>query len=195
MRLLIRRLDALIRRAGGVFEFTDHADCLFRLQRGQARRPIRLSDGTQVEPGDPVLVLHLWNEHVPPMGPLGADLVWAVRVRRMLASSLCWLASWLEQNGGERTARALFGVTVLVPANGANDGKRLLARLGFDVRPHRGRLGRFGAFWENLYAWGLMWTFNAASLRRRNLLSVRRAEIWISTRLLLDRYGPKGMER
>jgi hypothetical protein len=57
------------------------------------------------------------------------------------------------------------------------------------VFPYRGPLARFGEFWENLYTWGLMWTFNAASLRHRSLLRLRRAEVWMSAAELLARYG------
>lgn len=34
-----------------------------------------------------------------------------------------------------------------------------------------------------------MWTFNAVSLRRRRLIRLRRAEIWISFDEFLRRYG------
>ena len=56
--------------------------------------------------------------------------------------------------------------------------------------PYRSPLGRFGEFWENFYAWWLMWAFNAASLRHRRLLHMRRAELWMSAVEFMSRYGP-----
>jgi hypothetical protein len=65
----------------------------------------------------------------------------------------------------------------------------LATRLGFVVRPYRNRLGRFGEFWENLYTWFIMWTFNAASLHGRRLLGLRRMEMWIAAEDFVQRFG------
>lgn len=189
MRAIIRRFDGLLRRASAVFEFCDEADCLLRLQIARAPHDLHLSDGTGVRAGDPVLMLHLWNEHVPPIRPAGPDLAWAVSVRRMLLHSLRAAARWLANEPGLTNVRAVGGVTVLVTPGSAGGDLRLMRRLGFDVLPYRGLLGRFGEFWENLYAWGLMWAFNAASLRRRQLFRLHRAEVWISARMFLERYN------
>jgi len=187
VRFLIRQLDRLIRQVIGVFEFCDGPECIFRLQWGYAWHDLRLSDGTVVGRGDPVLLLHLWNEHVPPMGAAGPDLAWAVAVRRMLLFSLRRLARWLIETPQRSPVRAIGGVTIL--ASPEEGGARLLERLGFEVFPHRSPLGRFGEYWENFYVWWLMWTYNAASLRQRRLLNLHRAEIWLSTQTLLERYG------
>ena len=133
--------------------------------------------------GDPVLKLHLWNEHVPPIGPAGSDLAWAVSVRRMLIRSLRAAARWLASELGLANVRAIGGVTVLISAGGEGGSLRLMRRLGFDVFPYRGPWGRFGEFWENLYTWGLMWAFNTASLRHKSLL--RRTEVWMSLHTFL----------
>jgi hypothetical protein len=189
MRVLIRTLDRLIRWANGVFEFCDEEECLLRLQWARAPHDLHLSDGTQVRAGDPVLKLHLWNERVPPLGPVGSDLAWAANVRRRLIHSLRAAAQWLADQPGRADVRAIGGATVLVSPGGAAGGLRLMERLGFDVFPYRGPLARFGEFWENLYTWGLMWTFNAASLRHRSLLRLRRTEVWMAIDEFLARYG------
>jgi len=189
MRALIRRFDGLIRRASGVFEFCDRAECLLRLQVARAPHDLHLPGGTLVRAGDPVLMLHLWNEHVPPMGPAGPDLAWAARVYRMWLHSLRAVAHWLADEPGLADMRAVGGMTVLITPGDRGSGLRLMRHLGFDVIPYRSPLGRFGEFWENFYAWWLMWAFNAASLRRRRLLHLRRAEVWISVSELLGRYG------
>jgi len=58
------------------------------------------------------------------------------------------------------------------------------------VFPYRSPLGRFGEFWENLYARWLMWAFNAASLRHRRLLRLRRDEVWASADAFLKQLTP-----
>jgi len=189
MRVLIRAFDGLIRWASGVFEFCDEEECLLRLQWARAPHDLQLSDSTQVWAGDPVLKIHLWNERVPPLGPAGSDLAWAANVRRRLIRSLRAAAQWLADQPGGADVPAIGGATVLVWPGGSAGGLRLMERLGFDVFPYRGPLARFGEFWENLYTWGLMWAFNAASLRHRSLLRLRRAEVWMSAAQLLARYG------
>jgi len=155
MRGLVRLLDGLLRRACGIVEFCDDLQCLLRVQLARCPRPLRLSDGTEVQRGESVLMLHLWNEHVPPIGPAGPDLLWAAGVHWRLIRSL-----------------------------------RHVAGLVADVVPRPlGRLGRFGQFWENLYAWALMWAFNAPSLHRKQLLRLQRTEVWMSRQRLLERYG------
>lgn len=186
MRLLIRCFDRFLRRANGIFEFCDDADCILRLQLSTAGRELRLSDGVVVQRGAPVLMVHLWNERMPPMGKVGPDLRWAVVVHRRLIASLKMIAAWVIREPVAAEVQALGGVTVLASSP---EGRRLLERLGFDVIPHPQPLGDFGAFWENLYAWGLMWTFNAASLRHYQLLRLRRMDMWMSKSRLLERYG------
>lgn len=188
MRALIRRFDAFLRWAYGVFDFHSDEECLLRLQLGRA--PHLLNFSTQaVASGEPVLFLHLWNEHIPAWSSRGPDLAWASRVRRLLVQSLHMAAQELAANPRLKGVRAVGGVTVLLPPGDYSSGARLMGRLGFSVEPYRNPLGRFGEFWENFYSWWIMWTFNPASLRRRNLLGLRRAEIWMPAEEFLRRYG------
>jgi hypothetical protein len=188
MRTLIRDFDGLIRWAYGVFEFCDEEECLLRLQWARAPHDLHFSDGTQVRAGDPVLKLHMWNERVPSLGPIGPDLAWAAIMRRRLVRSLRAAAQWLADQPDQADVRAIGGATVLASSGSESGGLRLMERLGFDVLPYRGPLGRFGEFWENFYTWGLMWTFNEASLRHRSLLRLRRAEVWMSAVEFSARY-------
>ncbi|MCS7178381.1 MAG: hypothetical protein RML46_04610 [Anaerolineae bacterium] len=190
MRALVRAFDRLLCRATGVFEFCDHPECLVRLQWARAPHDLSLSDGTRVHAGAPVLMLHLWNEHLPRPSPGGPDLAWASRIHRMLVRSFREVARWLmEQPHGEQV-EAIGGITVLALSDDGHPTP-LVRHLGFDILPYRRALGRFGEFWENLYTWAIMWTFNPLSLQRRSLLRLRRAEIWISRQAFLGRYGPK----
>lgn len=190
MRAIVRCFDGLLRQIEGIFEFTDDPTGLLRLQWSRARYPLRLSDGTDVERGDPVLLLHLWNEHIPPPGPGGPDLAWAVELRRRIGRSLSDVAGWLSGEPAAADVRALGGETAIIPAADPRAAEQLVRRLGFDVFARGGGpLARFGMFWENLYAWALMWTFNPAALRGRRFLELRRTRLWMSRRQLLARYG------
>lgn len=190
MRAIIRRFDGLLRRALGVVEFCDDSQCLLRVQLARCPRHVHLSDGTQLLPGEPVLMLHLWNEHVPPMESAGPDLPWAIKVYRQLVPSLHRVATLVTTDPQWTSIRAVGGVTVLILLDGDSSSARLMERLGFDIMPRPpGPLGSYGEFWENLYTWALMWAFNAPSLRHKHLLRLRRSEIWMSRQRLLERYG------
>ena len=190
MRGLVRLLDGLLRRACGIVEFCDDLQCLLRVQLARCPRPLRLSDGTEVQRGESVLMLHLWNEHVPPMGPAGPDLRWAAGVRSRLIRSLRHVAALVTTDPQLAKVQAVGGDTVLFPLDDDGNPARLMRRLGFDVVPRPlGRLGRFGEFWENLYAWALMSAFNALSLHRKQLLRLQRTEVWMSRQRLLERYS------
>ena len=193
MRGLVRLFDGLLRRAYGVIEFCDDPQCLLRVQLARCRRLLRLTDGTEVRRGEPVLMLHLWNEHVPPMGPAGPDLRWAAGVHWRLIRSLRHMAALVVTDPPLAKVQAVGGATVLFPLDDDGSPARLMRRLGFDVVPRPpGRLGRCGEFWENLYAWALMWAFNAPTLHRKQLLRLQRTEVWMSRQRLLERYGDAG---
>lgn len=189
MRVLIRGLDALLRRAGGVFEFSTHPDCMLRLQVARAGHAFALADGIEVQKGDPILLLHLWNERVPSFGPAGPDLAWAVQAYRRFRASLSEAARWLEEQPDQLGIRAVGGATVLAFSGDSDTGAKVLKRLGFELLPYHNPLGRFGEFWENLYTLALMWTYNPASVRHRPLSRMQRTEMWMPAQRFLERYG------
>jgi hypothetical protein len=184
MRQIIRAFDRGLRRTLGVREFDADPECLLRIRRTRARRPLPLP-GAVVPAGAPVLELHLWNERIPPISPQGADVAWAASIERRFLRSLRLLARHVQEEPGLREARALGGATVLA----ARPAQGLIPRLGFHILPYRHPLGRFAEFWENAYTWALMWTFNQSSLRKRPLLRLRRSEIWMTAEDFLGRYG------
>lgn len=181
-------LDAGLRRALGVFEFEDRPDGLLRVRLTRAARAIALPEGL-IPKGAPVLELHLWNEHVPPLPEAGPDLAWAAQVRSRLVASFRALGRAVARDPRFAEVQAVGGVTVLCFAGDGRREVRLFERLGFVVRPYRSPLGRFGEFWENLYTWAIMWAYNAATLRRRRLLRLRRGEIWMTAAEFRRRYG------
>lgn len=189
MRAFIKLLDLIIRRLTGVVEYSDDPQCIFRVQIASAPHPIALSDGTHIPAGAPILFLHLWNEHIPPIAPAGPDLAWALETERRLRRSLRQLAKWMADNPNCAPVQAIGGITILISPAGQDGSEHLLRRLGFEIFPWHHPLGRFAEFWENLYTWALMWTFNPASLRGRRLLELQRREFWASRQAFLARHG------
>lgn len=188
MRAVIRGFDRFLRWACGVFEFCDEPECILRLRLTQTPHELHLPDQV-VGKGKPMLELHLWNEHLPLPPAEGPDLAWAARIGRMWMYSLYRVADTLRDDPRLSGARAIGGVTVLLLLGDHAGGVRLMERSGFTVMPHRNPLGRFGEFWQNLYAWGLMWAFNPASVQGRPLIRLRQAEIWMAADEFLQRYG------
>jgi len=187
-RFLVRKLDDFIRKSSQVFEFSQDAECLLRLQVTHAPRRILLPDMT-VEPGEPVLLIHLWNERLPPVSPSGTDLAWARCILRRWRRSLCLAAGYLQDNPQFNQVRAVGGVTILATSGLHEAGSHFFHDMGFMVIPSSNRLGRFGEFWENFYSYLIIWTFNPASLPKRPLFRIRRSEMWMSRESFLQRYG------
>ncbi len=90
--------------------------------------------------------------------------------------------------------RALSGSTGVLAYGAHDSGEHVISRLGFSIVPCHNPLGRFGEFWENLYAWWLMDAFNPVSLNRRDLLHLHRTEFWMPAGEFLSRYGPPTAE-
>jgi len=192
LRAMVRGLDLLLQRQGHVQEFTQDEGCIFRIALTTYRQDIELSDGTKVRAGDRMCELHLWNEHIPPMPPDGPDLRWGVRFYRLGVKSLSSLAAYVNKGELEEIV-ALGGQIALLEKDNPPVLAGAAAHLGFDVvnlTAQAGRWGRFTHFWENVYSWALMWTFNPGSLRGKRFLRLKRYRLWMSRRTLLERYRP-----
>ena len=190
MKGAVRSFDRLLRWLLGVFEFCSEPYCLLRARRTTTPHPVVLPTGV-VPAGAPMVELHLWNEHIPPLPPEGPTVAWAIQVRRRLVRSFQALARQMPQDPRLAGAQILGGVTVLPLASAHGSGVRLFEQLGFVIQPYRPPLGRFGEFWQNLYLWAIMWAFNEPTLAQRSLLRLRRCEVWMTSDELLRRYGEK----
>jgi hypothetical protein len=188
IRESIRILDKVLRHALGVFEFCDTPDCLLRVRVTSAAHALLLADRT-VSEGAPVLELHLWNEHMPPLPPDGHDLAWAAQTWRKLLTSFHTLADQIPRDQRFTSVQAVGGISILPSPDKDTGGKKLFQRLGFTVFPYHNPLGCFGEFWENLYTWWIMWAYNPVTLRHRRLIHLHRSEIWMSIEEFLSRYG------
>lgn len=193
-RSVIRRFDWFLRRLYGIHEFTQEDDCIVRIAFGKSARELTLSDVTKILKGETIGELHLWNERIPPMPKDGADLAWGLQFHHLVRRSLAELARYIESAPEWNGVSAFRGETAVDGQEGLEQATEVLGRLGFDLFPlgrSISRLKPFLEFWENIYLWGLIWTFNPASLKGKRLLHLQRCQIWISRRRLIERYGPK----
>ena len=194
VRPFVILLDAIVRRRRGVFAFSADEDCLLRLEPGKAPHALCLG-GRPVEEGDPVLFLHLWNEHLPILPASGPTVAWAKKAERLFVRSLRQAAEEIRRNPRLGAVRAVGGITAIFPPDPGSSGTRFFQRLGFTVLPYRGRLGRFGEFWENLYSVWLIRAYNPAGLHGRRASRLRRSEIWMPIEDFLANFAGERRER
>lgn len=191
---LVRRIDQYLQRHEGIYEFSEHEECLLRLSVGECRQPVRLSDGTSLAPGEPIGDLHFWNEHIPQMPKDGPNFAWALAFQRRCVFSLFELADFVRRTPHLRELKAFRGEPPFGSRYGHVALDEMIPRWGFDVLPRSERQGWWGAFiqyWENLYAFGLLWVFNPASIESKGFQGIKRVALWISTEKLLRKYDER----
>ncbi len=186
---IVRAVDDAQRRRLGIMAIADDPECIFRLAKGYSAHGFCLPDGTQVSRGDPVAVLHLWGERMPPVPPEGADLAWAKRTQRLLIHSMGAVAREVRDNPLLADALALGNQASLPFSTGTT---RMLERLGFAFletqdgqRPLARLMARLSQVWTRL----LRRAYNAASLRDRDAKAYETRPMWMSRAALLDRYA------
>jgi len=190
-RSVISRFDWFLRRLYGIREFTPEDNCIVRIAFRKSNRELTLSDETRILKGETIGELHFWNERIPPMPKDGPDLAWGLQFHRLMRRSLVELVKYMESAPEWKGVRAFRGETAVDAQEGLKQATELIGRLGFDLYPlgrSVSRLKPFLEFWENIYLWGLIWTFNPASLKGKRLIYLQRCQIWISRRRLLERY-------
>lgn len=180
-------LDRRLRARQGICEYSGHPQCLFRIQEARADQTLRLRDGTLVREGDPLLKLHLWNEHIPEMGRAGATVGWARRASRAVDVSLRELALALQGNADWREVAAICGDMSLAAAGDNHRLVRICAHYGFEAaggpagETHAAR--RVG---EGILACMLVLATNPAALRwatlRRECVRVYLSRATLETR-------------
>lgn len=188
MRSLVKKFDQWLCRWMGVFTFCSDPECLIKLQVMSAPHTTMV-EGVEIKRREPVLVIHLWNDHLPTSPKNEGDLAWAVQTQRMFRSSLRKAAEYIQSDPHLRSLRAVMGVTSLLRPPEKPGEWHPMQRFGFTVMLYKSRLGRFGEFWENFYAWLLANAYNPTSLWQWGIFKRRRAEIWISMRSFLNRFG------
>jgi hypothetical protein len=194
LRRLIFGLDGVLCRLQSIGEFTSDPNCILRIRLARLGADLVLSDGICGRVGDRVVDLHFWNEHIPRMPEQGASIAWARQMHLRFRNSLRELARYLASRPDlDDVAIIRCNMGLGVPEQSAQV-VRLIARYGFEQAPGGAaatmgeRLRRFG---ENILISLMVWVHNAAALRR-DTLRRGRTEVFLSRRLLEQRYGRSG---
>jgi hypothetical protein len=187
---VIFALDRWLRQRQAIYEYTCNPTCLFRIQRGCATERLLLADGTEICSHDPVLNIHLWNEHMPVMGDRGPTLAWARELSCGLDTSLRELALHLGRRPDLKDIRALRADMRLSSSKQMRQLARISGRYGFErlvtyeVRPWA-CLREFG---ENILLLLLVLATNPVALRSAAFWR-EHAVIHLSRAILEARYG------
>ncbi len=190
-RLGIYGLDYILRRAYKIKPFAEDPDCILRLSFWRAPKAIKIAKGLELNKGDLIAELHLWNEKLPAMPPHGPDLKWGYEMARKLRRSLALLARAVENGlplAGEVKA---LGGEIALPADKEEQIETLAQYLGLILSPEKpvGRWGRFVHFWKVFHSMLILWAYNPVSFRYRSFWRMRRYRVWMSKEELLRRYG------
>lgn len=177
-RRLVRGMDFISRKVQRITEFDSSDDCLLRIGIRSAKRELTLSDGMHVHPGDPVVELHLWNEHLA-IPPSGLDLRWASTARQQFERSLERLAEHISRDPSLRNVRAVMVTPAFSPRQQQKNLRRLPYLLGGEWTAVANDLGLIYGWIDSLWLWLLVWTFNPHSLANSEFLR-RREEFWMS---------------
>jgi hypothetical protein len=188
-------LDRWLRRRRGVFEYSLEPRCVFRLEERRADQALVLADGTRVRAGARVLVLHLWNEHVPLMGGSGPTFAWAHKFGCAMRASLQELVRYLAQRTDLSDVRVLYADVRVSGAEQALRAARTMARYGFEItsasvdrRPVPLRMA------DALFVLMMAGVTNPSSLRGAPMRHGNQ-RVFISRAVLERRYGARCADR
>jgi len=169
-------LDSRLRLQQGVIEYTQHPNCLFRIQIITSCADVVLSDGAHVRSGDRLISLHIWNEQFPAFPAHGPTLAWARRVNRAFDHSLHDLAHFLEARRDLDDITAICANLSLEPPERGAQLARFVRRFGFEKiettngsQSFRQRIHWFG---ENILISMIVLAHNATVARPHSCFSV-----------------------
>ncbi len=184
--LLVRAADVLLRRWYGVREFTNDPACLFRVSRATAPHDVALSDGTRIIAGEPIAVLHMWNEQLPRFPLMGPDFRWGLLIRRRMLASFRELASYLDADVAWADVRGVYACVTFGSRRRRWQIRRTAARFGVELID-AGVPNGLHELGEDALIWAFARAFNPPALRRR-CFRRDRTELWISRARLLELY-------
>ncbi len=158
----------------------------------RAEREIDFGRGKVLRPGDAVIELHLWNEHLP-IPKARPDLRWAAAARKQFERSLDRLAIYVRSDPAFDEVRALMMMPALTSRQRAKNRGGVSYLLRGDWLAVRGRSGRslFHRIVNDLWLWLLTYAFNPRSSARRHFIR-HRQEFWIERNRFLAIYGVDG---
>ncbi|MFT3977725.1 MAG: hypothetical protein QM688_11505 [Sphingomonas bacterium] len=196
LRAAVRSLDRFLSRLGGVEEYGACEECLFRIARTRLRGPVGPACPVRdLDAGDLVLDLHLWNERLPRAGATGPDLAWAVAFRRRMRQSFRELAGYVGRHPELAEVRAVRAHCAIASPRSRDKMEHVLAGFGFSrdavTRPPGAASILYG-FLNSIWLWAMVWTFNPGCLRGRTLLRSS-DDYWISWRAFAERFEADAM--
>jgi YkoP domain len=181
-------IDRSLRRAQGIFEYSDADDCILRIAVIPAETRILLPDGTQLRPEDPIVDLHLWNERVPNLAHDGSSLAWGAAFRTCMRASLRLLANYLASEPDLKKVKACRARVAFLRDRLV---QRAARHLGFvSAIPNQSLPDHVHEFLEVFLIYGLTWVFNPDALPRKACLP-QRSYLWMSRKELFSRYGSR----
>lgn len=182
-------LDRWLRRHQGIYEYCSDDHCLFRIQRAKATTHLTLSDATTIAEGDPILALHLWNEHMPAMPHSGPTIAWAHQIDRAFDLSLRDLARYLATDSQVHDVVAIRADLRLGAANFNAKLARITAHYGFEaLRTERDSAGALHRLGESILIFLLLLAANPAAIRLPTL-SREHKLAYLSRAMLERRYA------
>ncbi|HEY6430787.1 MAG TPA: hypothetical protein VIZ17_02300 [Acetobacteraceae bacterium] len=182
----MRVTDWVLRRWYGVREFTDDPTCLFRISRATAPHEAALGDGTCIQAGETIGVLHIWNEQLPRFSLVGPDFRWAQLIRRRMLGSFRELARYLDEDPSWADIRGIHACVTFGSRRRRAQIRRVAARFGVELIEIGGPNG-WHALGEDVLIWAFARAFNPPALRR-HCFRRDRTELWISRDRLLTLY-------
>jgi hypothetical protein len=188
---LVFGVDLWLRRRHNIVEYSNAPHCLFRIQRGFAEEHAVLSDATEVVPGDPVLCLHFWNEHIPAIGPSRVNLDWARRFSRALDESLYRLWTYLAAHHEFDDIEVIRGDMRFGSTGQEAQLARLSAHYGFEPISQPDPSSIIHRVGENVLILLLAMATNPRP-RYRSIFRRDRQLVYLSRRILQQRYGRRG---
>lgn len=179
-------IDRSLRRAKGIFEFSDDDDCILRIAVIPSETRILLPDGTELRPEDPIVDLHLWNERVPNLGHGG--LAWGAAFRTCMRASMTLLAEYLRSEPDLKEVKACRARVAFLRDRRV---QRAARHLGFvSAVPDQSLPDHVHEFLEVFLIYGLTWVFNPDALPHKACLP-QRSYLWMSRKELFRRYGSR----
>ena len=188
LRTVIRCFDEWLSRREGVAPFTDDPAIIMRLQTASLAHTLILPDRT-VPATAKALWLHFWNERMPAIPDTGPDLAYGIKLHKLMMASAKSIARHIRETPSLQDIQVIGGVTAHASLKKADGGRAMLEHFGFTIMPYHHTLGAFGEFWENFYTWWVMWTYNPATIRHRNIWNLQRIEFWMTKERFLEKYG------
>jgi hypothetical protein len=181
-------LDRWLRKLQGIYEYSAHPQCLFRIESVRVDEALELADGTTVRAGSRALALHLWNEHLAALGAGRRSVAWVHRVDRAIRRSLSELSGYLAAHPDLQDIRVISGDMRVRGRRQAGQFARIVERYGFEIRAGktdgRGPLHRFG---DGLLIVMLVAVTNPFALRSA-LFRHHNIRLYLSRSVLTERY-------